>query len=203
MKFGVNVLTECGIQSVEKDNIYLSNQKKIEGTLIWTAGIQGNPFIAEMDIKCDRRFRVEVNEYMQSVQYGNVFSAGDSVSHICDGKPLPQVVETALQTGNHIAKNILNIIDGKEIKAFKPNYHGVMVSVGFSYAVAKVMGIKCSGFIASALKHMVNIHYLYMIGKVPLIMDYIKHQFLQKRYCSKLNISLSVEPEGLNEPNTV
>jgi len=199
-KIGINVLTECGIKSVDKDSIYLSNEEKIEGTLIWTAGIQGNPFIGEMDIKCDRRFRVEVNDYMQSIQYKNVFCAGDTISHICDGKPLPQVVETALQTGSCVAKNIINIINGKEIRPFNPNYHGVLVSVGFSYAVAKVMGVKCSGIVASALKHMVNIHYLYLIGKLSLVMDYIKHQFLQKRYCTELNVSLPVEAEGIKEP---
>jgi NADH dehydrogenase len=186
-KLGVQVLTQCGIERVDKDGIYLNTKRKIEGTLIWTAGIQGNPYLENMDIKYDRRFRVEVNEFMQSVQHKNVFCAGDTISYLYNEKPLPQIVETAVQSGESVADNIGRLLAEKKMKPFIPNYHGVMVSVGSVYAVAKLKSIKLSGLLATGLKHLVNVHYLFGIGGLSVIFDYLNHEFTDRFFTPRIN----------------
>lgn len=192
-KLGVQVMTECGIQKTYREGIHLNDGNSLHGTLIWTAGIQGNPYIENMDIQCDRRFRVEVNEHMQSLQHKNVFCVGDSISFLHEEKPLPQIVETAVQSGEFVADNILRFIKEKPLKAFKPKYHGVLVSVGARYAVANLQGIKLKGLLATAMKHLVNIHYLHGIGPISLIFDYLNHEFVERFLHPRLN-SLHDDP---------
>ena len=92
--------------------------------------------------------------------------------------PLPQIVETAHQTGEVVAHNIIAAIDGGTPKAFKSNYHGFMVSIGGKYGVADVGIFKLSGFPAMAMKHMINLYYLFTIAGVNQCWEYFKHEFL-------------------------
>jgi NADH dehydrogenase len=111
-----------------------------------------------------------------------VFPVGDNLWFVEDGKPLPQIVETALQTGETAAHNISAAIDGHGAKKFKSNFHGFMVSVGGKYAVSNAMGIKLSGLLAMAMKHFVNLHYLISVAGFNQCWEYIKHEFLDIKH---------------------
>ena len=77
------------------------------------------------------------------------------------------------------AHNVLADINGKPKKEMKLNLHGFMVSIGSRYAVAKVSGLpQLSGYLATALKHIVNMHYLFGIGGFTILAEYINHQLL-------------------------
>ena len=53
-----------------------------------------------------------------------------------------------------------------------------MVSIGGKYGVADAGGIKTSGFFAMAMKHMINLYYLFTIAGVNQCWEYLKHEFL-------------------------
>jgi NADH dehydrogenase len=165
------------------------------GTFIWTAGVTGCAFADSLELakgpfgrstesapgeppRRNRKGRLLVTEEMRSVDYPNVFPVGDNLWFVEDGKPLPQIVETAIQTGETAAHNIISDIEGREKKKFKSNFHGFMVSVGGKYAVSNAMGIKLSGIFAMAVKHLVNLHYLISVAGINQCWEYIKHEFL-------------------------
>ncbi|MFA6505965.1 MAG: NAD(P)/FAD-dependent oxidoreductase, partial [Treponemataceae bacterium] len=125
-----------------------------------------------------KKGRILVTDEMKSVDYDNVYLVGDNIWFLENNKPLPQIVETALQTGEVAAHNIAAVIDGTEAKKFKSNYHGFMVSVGGKYAVSNAGGMKLSGFFAMAMKHLINLHYLLGVAGVNQCWEYIKHEFL-------------------------
>ncbi len=125
-----------------------------------------------------KRGRILVTEEMKSVDYDDVYLVGDNIWFIENNKPLPQIVETALQTAEVAAHNIAAKIDGTEAKKFKSNFHGFMVSVGGKFAVSNAGGMKLSGFFAMAMKHLVNLHYLFGVAGVNQCWEYIKHEFL-------------------------
>jgi NADH dehydrogenase len=129
-KNGVEILTDSPITRVNEDSIELKTGKIIKTrTLVWTGGVQNDSFSSKIDIALGKRGRIETNEYMQSVNYQNVYVVGDNVSYKDEKSGmLPPLVETALQTADYAAKNIMNDIDGKEKEKFTANYHGVMVS---------------------------------------------------------------------------
>lgn len=183
VRHGVQVMTNAPIIEVKSDSIVLKGGREIPTkTLIWTCGVQGSSFAAGVELTHGGRGRIQVNEYMQSVDHSNVFAVGDNAFYEePDGKggkkPIPQIVEAALQTAETAAHNVIAVIENGEKKVFKSNYHGFMVSIGGRYAVAEVGGSRLSGFFAMALKHLVNIHYQFGVGGFARIWDYVMHEF--------------------------
>ncbi len=129
------------------------------------------------------RGRILVTDQMRSVDYTNVYLCGDMIWYLNEEKVVPQIVETAIQSADVVAHNIICDIKEKteDKKSFKPNYHGFMVSIGGRYGVAHVMGISLYGFMAMAAKHMINVHYLFEIAGVNAVWGYLKEEFLTIR----------------------
>lgn len=181
-KHGIEIILNSPIVQVNENSIVLKDGRSIPTrTLIWTCGVQGCKFAANLELGDAKRGRIQVNEKMQSMKYENVYMVGDNLYFEENGKPLPQIVETAMQTAETAVHNIAADIEGKEKKAFKSNYHGVMVSIGGKYAVANAGGIKTSGFFAMVMKHLVNMHYLFGIGGISVVWDYLVHEFFNMK----------------------
>ncbi|KRQ86727.1 NADH dehydrogenase-like protein [Caloramator mitchellensis] len=178
-KLNIELRTNSPIVEVMEDKILLKGGDEINTrTLIWTCGVQGSSFASKLNLTMGKRGRILTNEYMQSVDHKNVYVIGD-ISYLEENNVgIPQIVETALQTADVAAKNIIADIEGKEKEKFKSNYHGFMVSIGSRYCVATLMGRDLTGFLAMAAKHLVNMHYLFGIGGLLLIWDYFKHHFM-------------------------
>lgn len=179
-KNGVEILAGSPITKVNADSIELKSGSIIRSrTFIWTGGVQNSSFSEKLDISLGKRGRIETNEYMQSKDYENVYIAGDNVYYIDEkAGPLPPLVETALQTAECAVRNIVNDMGGKDKEKLRPKYHGVMVSIGGSYSVSEVSGIKLSWIFSDIMKHFVNIHYLFGLGGLPLLWDYVRDNFL-------------------------
>lgn len=126
------------------------------------------------------RGRIMVQDTLKSVDYPDVYLCGDVIWLIRDEKPLPQIVETALQTAEVVAHNIIHEIKGKpadELKKFKSNYHGFLVSIGSHYAVAHVMGLNLYSVFAMGMKHLVNLHYLWGVAGANSCWGYLQEEF--------------------------
>lgn len=178
----VDVITNAPITEVKEESITLKDGREIPTrTLIWTCGIQGSSFAAGLGLTMGKRGRIQTNEYMQSMDYGNVYVVGDNAYFEEDSKPIPQIVEAALQTAGTAVYNIIADMEQKPKKAFKSNYHGIMVSIGSRYAVANLMNRSMSGFVAMAIKHVVNIHYQFEVAGVMQVIAYCMHEFVDIR----------------------
>jgi NADH:ubiquinone reductase (H+-translocating) len=180
-KMGAEIRTRSSITEYSGKIVKIKDSPEIATpTLIWTCGVQACEFGASLDLKKGnlRSSRIETNDFMQSVEHENVYVIGDLNWYMIDGKPIPQVVETALQTAETAAKNIIADIKGTARKKFNPKYHGTMVSIGSHYAVAHLMNVKMSGLPAMAMKHLINIHYLFEIAGFSGSWNYIQHHFL-------------------------
>lgn len=197
-KLGVEIYTKCPISEVSKDYVIMKDNEKVNcKTLIWSAGVQANKFTKELGLTLGAGGRIVTNEHMQTVDHKNVYVVGDNVDYEDNSNKLPQIVETALQTAETAVENIKNDIDGKSKIAHKSNYHGLMVSIGSRYAVASVGGMKLSGFFAMAVKHLVNLHYLFGVGGFNLIWSYLMHEIFH----IKEKRSLLGEHFSYNTPN--
>jgi NADH dehydrogenase len=179
-KMGVDVLLNSFINKVDKNFIELSDGSKVNtNTLIWTAGVQGCGFAEKVGLEIDRSKRIKSNKHLQSLNHKDVYLVGDNVYFVEEGedKPLPQIVETALQTAETAVHNIESSINNsEELESFESNYHGFMVSIGSRYAVSNAGGMELSGFPAMAMKHLVNLHYLWGVGGFSLIWSYLMHE---------------------------
>ncbi|MFT9496705.1 FAD-dependent oxidoreductase [Anaerosolibacter sp.] len=182
---GVEVMTNSPVTKVTPDRLEIKDGRVVPtNTLIWTGGVKVSSFVEKIGLPpAERgRGRIAVNEYTQSTAYPNVFLIGDnSFFTEEDGKPLPLLVESAIQTGKSAGKNIANLIHHKPLETCKPKLHGTMVSIGRKYAVAETMGMKTSGLMAMFIKHLVNIHYQFEVAGFEQVIRYLKHQFVHKR----------------------
>jgi NADH:ubiquinone reductase (H+-translocating) len=178
-KKGVEICLESRITGVTADGFTTNNCDEHETyTFVWTCGVFGSDFGSDLDIEQGHANRQRADIYMRSPGKENVFLTGDMVWFLEKEMPLPQIVETALQTAEVAAHNIAASIDGKELKEFTSNYHGFMVSIGGKYAVSHNMGIPMSGFFAMALKHLINVHYLWGLAGFNAVWGYLRHEIL-------------------------
>ncbi len=107
-----------------------------------------------------------------------MYVVGDVAWYVEGKRVMPQIVETAVQTAETAAHNIIAEIEHDGMKTFKSNYHGVMVSLGTYSGVAHVMGMSLSSIFAIAVKHMINVVHLFGVAGVNQVWEYVKHEFL-------------------------
>lgn len=181
-KKGIQIIKGNGVANVAKDSIELTDGTVIPThTLVWTAGVKANSDAAEYGIETARAGRLVANKYMEAKGVKDVYLAGDIVYYEepeKDNTPVPQIVQSAEQTGHTAAANIIASIEGTEKVEHKGNYQGFMVSIGSRYGVAYLMDkIHLSGFIAMFVKHMVNLLYFLTIGSAFYFVQYIRHEF--------------------------
>ncbi|MGO8694927.1 MAG: FAD-dependent oxidoreductase [Rectinemataceae bacterium] len=150
-------------------------------TFIWTCGVKGSSFAGSLGLPTGECNRLRVDEEMKSPAYPFVYIVGDNLWFSHDDQTLPQVVETAHFAAETAAKNIIADIEGGERHTFRGNYHGFVISIGGRYCVSNAGGMKTSGSIAMAMKHMINLYYQYQIAGVNQVWEYVKHEFLDMK----------------------
>ncbi|MBN2508861.1 MAG: NAD(P)/FAD-dependent oxidoreductase [Spirochaetales bacterium] len=179
-KQNAEVVLNSKITKATASEVHMHTGKVINSrTLIWTCGVWGTDFAASLKIEQGHVNRQRVNEFMQSPSHENVYLVGDMIWYLENEKALPQIVETAVQTADVAAANIIQDITKKgEKKPFKSNYHGHMVSVGGRWGLSNNMGLKFSGFIAQGIKHLINVIHLFGLAGVNAVWGYLQHEFL-------------------------
>ena len=126
-------------------------------TLIWAAGVRAIDLIDKLDIEQASMRRAVVNEYLQLPNRPEAFVIGDAAQFIQDERPLPMIAPVAIQQAVVAAKNIGNLIKGKELKKFVYKDVGNMATIGRNAAVVHMGSFKTHGFFAWAIWSFVHI----------------------------------------------
>lgn len=147
---GIEILTNMKVDCVTDDWVTLSDGQQIPcNTLIWTAGTAPHPIVGSLPCKCDRG-RVVVNEFLEVPQWPGVWAVGDAVV-VPDkrtGIPHPPTAQHAMREGRVAADNIVAAIRGSQKKPFDFATLGQLAAIGHRTGVARIFGLKFSGFIA-------------------------------------------------------
>lgn len=151
-RLGVNVYCNTFVQDYDGISVTTNGDLKLESeTLIWAAGVTGNPVNGlQADALLDRANRYKVNRYNQVEGYDNVFALGDIAYMETELYPKghPQVAQPAIQQGNLLGKNIIKLITNKPMKPFEYKDKGSMATVGRNKAVVDLKHFKFAGFFA-------------------------------------------------------
>ncbi len=184
-KKGVDLRVNSLIVKADENGFTLKDGTEIRTkTLIWTCGVKGSTFCENLDITDGHVGRKRVNEYMQTPDYENVYIVGDGMWFLENDKPVPQIVEAAEQTAAVAAHGVIAQVrsslgmSASEVKPFKSNFHGYMVSIGGRYAVSHNMGMSMSGIFAMAIKHLVNMIYHQGVCGPNGWWSYLKHEIV-------------------------
>jgi NADH dehydrogenase len=153
-KRGVEVKTGEVVASVTPTTVTLKSGETLKAhTLVWGAGLQGNPLAQSLGLELQRGNRIGVGPDLRLPGHPEVFVVGD-VAAITDSKTeqvLPQLGSVALQSGEHAGATIADRIAGKEPKPFKYKDKGTMATIGRGAAVVQMLGGRTmTGFKAQA-----------------------------------------------------
>ena len=126
---------------------FADGRKEYWETLIWTAGVKGEPMPGLPEEIVMANGRIIVDEFNRVQGYPDIFALGDIACHVSEKYPagLPQMAQPAIQGARCLAKN-LNA--GEFIHKFEYKDKGSMATVGKHRAVMQVGGKVITGIIA-------------------------------------------------------
>ena len=139
----VEVLTGTAVASVSPTQVTLKSGDVLRAhTLVWGAGLQGNPLVPSLGLELQRGNRIGVGPDLTLPGHPEVFVVGD-VAAITDSKSntvLPQLGSVALQSGEHVGETIARRVAGKATKPFAYRDKGTMAAIGRGAAVVQMLG---------------------------------------------------------------
>jgi NADH dehydrogenase len=148
---GVEVLTSEKVESYDGSEIKFEDGKCIRTkNVIWSAGVMGAiPEGLSKDIIV-RGNRIKTDGLSRVEGCSNIFAIGDVAAMITEDTPKghPGVAQVAIQQGNHVAKTIVQLINGEPTEPFKYFDKGSLATIGRNKAVADLGKLKFQGFFA-------------------------------------------------------
>ncbi len=158
---GVEVLLGKRVTKIDEHGVELGDERIVSSTVIWGAGVRGNPFLTTLGAPLDSQGRVVVKDDCSIPEHPRVFVIGDAAAFVDeDGKTLPGLSPVAMQEGRAVAKSILATIDGRRRSRFRYVDKGSMATIGRSRAVAQAGLFRMSGLLAWLAWLVVHIWYL-------------------------------------------
>lgn len=156
---GVHVRLETLVTRIRADGVDLADGSELaSNTVVWTAGIQGDPMVRGWGLETGRAGRVVVDPTLQVPGRPEVFVAGDLARALGDaGQPLPQVAPVAMQQGKHLAAAVKAHLAGEAVPDFVYKDPGMLAVIGRNNAVAEVFGRRFKGFFAWILWALIHV----------------------------------------------
>jgi NADH dehydrogenase len=160
----VAVRVNAVVQAVAADCVRLADGTELPTeTVVWTAGVKGDPRVARWGLPVGRAGRVPVTEHLHLETRPEVFVVGDlAYREDPSGQPLPQVAQVAIQQGGRTASNLLRITAGQAPKPFTFRNPGMLAVIGRNAAAADVFGLTFTGWTAWLL--WLGIHISWLVG---------------------------------------
>jgi NADH:ubiquinone reductase (H+-translocating) len=107
-------------------------------TLIWAAGVLANPLADLLGLPQGRGGRVKLNPDLSVPDHPEIFVVGDMGEVASDGEVLPQLGSVAMQSGEHVGRQIARRLAGELGQPFKYWDKGFMATIGRGAAVVEL-----------------------------------------------------------------
>ena len=154
-------LIEQAVQKIEGDTIYMEKQTLSYDFGVVATGIGANEFISALPLEKENHF-LATDAFLRVKE--NIFAIGDcAILKDKHGKPLPQTAQTAEQSGIIAAKNIIRLIQKKNLIEANIKIYGLAIALGGKFAIAIASFIKVDGIVAYLGKKAIEQFY-----KIPL-----------------------------------
>jgi NADH dehydrogenase len=147
---GVDVRLDSGAKEVTATGVRLSSGELIEAaTVVSTVGTSPNPLIQKLGLPLQHG-RLVTNPDMSVTGASNVWALGDCavVPNAEDQRPSPPTAQFAMRQAKQLAANLERTFRGQPTRPFTFKNLGMLASLGNRTAVADILGLHVSGFIA-------------------------------------------------------
>lgn len=135
---GVELRLGESVAEVGPTSLKLKSGEEIKAhTVIWAAGVQANPLAHMLGMPQGRGGRVKLNPDLTVPEHSEIYVVGDMGEVSSDGKLLPQLASVAMQSGEHVGRQIARRIAGENTQDFKYWDKGFMATIGRGSAVVE------------------------------------------------------------------
>jgi NADH:ubiquinone reductase (H+-translocating) len=146
---GADIRVSTPVRAIEHGRVRLANEIIDAGTIVLAAGIVPSAIATAIPILHDQRGRIAVDGTMRSRSHMNVWALGDCAAIPGpDGRTYPALAQHTVREARHLARNIQAVIEGHAPTPFVFRPLGTMASLGHTRAVARVFGLRLTGFVA-------------------------------------------------------
>ena len=200
---GIDVRTGTPVTDLGADFVEMGSTSITARTVLWAAGVQASPLTAHLGVPLDRAGRIWVEEDLSVPDRPEVFVVGDLIAKTQGGHPLPGVAQLAVQSGRHVAKNILLSVLEQPRQPFHYVDKGSMATIGRHKAVAQLGRFHFSGVVAWWLWLMV--HLLALVGfrsRLSVLMEWAFAYFTWQRR-SRVILEVPREPPPYGQPSGI
>ncbi len=179
---GVEFKIGTAVKECTPDGIICGKDDQTEeikaGTVVWAAGVRGNPIIEESGFE-NMRGRVKVKPDLRVEGHDDIFVIGDCSLIINEEteRPYPPTAQISMQQGETCANNLAALIHGKETETFSFDNKGSVASLGEHDAIGVAFGRKMTGTTASMMKKIIDNRSLFLIGGPGLVLKKGKFKF--------------------------
>jgi NADH dehydrogenase len=149
-KRGIHIHYNESVSEITANTVTLAGGTTLPcRTLIWCAGVAANPLAENIDLPMDKRGYILCESDLRVQGNKNIWAIGDcAVNPAPNGTPYPATAQHAVGQGLHLARNIARAIRHQEPLPCRLINKGTLAPLGCRVGVAKIFGIKFSGFIA-------------------------------------------------------
>jgi len=147
---GIDVRLRARAARVDDRGITLNDGEVLAaGTVICTIGTAPNPLITALPLP-KQRGRLEVAPDMSVPGAPGVWAIGDcaAVPNARDGTTSPPTAQFAERQATQLAGNLARRARGETTRAFRYRPLGQLASIGHNKAVAELLGVRVTGFVA-------------------------------------------------------
>ncbi len=163
IQMGVEVRLKTRVVAVTPKSVDLDGEETISTrTVVWTAGVRGEPLASLSGIPVGSDGRVSVLPTLQIPAHPEIYVIGDLARIGANGAMLPMVAQVAIQSAVTAAQNIGRQIAGLEPLPFHYRDRGSMITIGRNTAGVAIGSRTYTGFFAWLL--WLIIHLFNLIG---------------------------------------
>ncbi|MEO0508961.1 MAG: NAD(P)/FAD-dependent oxidoreductase [Verrucomicrobiota bacterium] len=183
-KMGVTVRLNSPVSAVRADGVTVGEEFIPAETVLWAAGVEGNPVARELsNVSLDRGGRIMTDASLTVPGHENAFVVGDLAKlEDAKGKPVPGVAPAAMQMGRHVGEQIRNELRGKPRKPFVYFDKGNLATIGRSSAVAEVRSFTMRGYFAWVA--WLGVHLIFLFGmrnRISVFLHWVWSYFTWQR----------------------
>jgi NADH dehydrogenase len=161
MRRGVEVRLGKHVTGIDAEGVTIGAERIPARTVVWAAGVKASPLAKSLGAPLDRAGRVLVTRELTVPGHAEVFVAGDLVALEQNGRLIPGVCPSAMQEGEHAARNILHAVRGEPLRPFRYIDKGSFATIGRGDAVGVIRGgTEIRGAVGWLAWLLIHIYYL-------------------------------------------
>lgn len=172
---GVDVRLNCSADEITAAGVRLTTGELVEAsTIVSAVGTSPNPLIQKLGLPLQHG-RLVTNPDMSVPGASNVWALGDCamIPNAFDQMPSPPTAQFAMRQAKQLADNLLRCFKGQPTRPFSFRALGMLASLGNRTAVAEILGVHISGFIAWVLWRAVYLSKLPTLSrKLEVLVDW-------------------------------